>query len=228
MKKVINTLVMSGGGLKGIAYIGVFKFLDELKQNPEYTIDIKEICSVSIGTITSLLYILGYTCQEFYNEIINKDLHDLRNIKLRTFLSKYGLDTGKTIIKWVSDLIVKKGFSKDLTFNELFTLTGVNYRIVSCNLNKYKNEIFDYKNSPNLKVLKAIRMAISIPLVFSIEKYNDDIYVDGAIINNFPIDIYSENLENVLGIKLSSGDRDLEQKHETIDTFDSYIFHVMS
>ena len=49
----IDTLVLSGGGVKGIAYVGVFKKLRELK------VEIKEICSVSVGSMMGLLYVLG-------------------------------------------------------------------------------------------------------------------------------------------------------------------------
>ena len=37
MKKIINTLILSGGGVKGIAYIGALKYLDELKTKENYS-----------------------------------------------------------------------------------------------------------------------------------------------------------------------------------------------
>ena len=70
-KSKIDTLVCSGGGAKGIAYIGVIKYLDELKEkrlNEEKKddfdenkciypkIDIKRITCVSVGCFMGLLY----------------------------------------------------------------------------------------------------------------------------------------------------------------------------
>ena len=224
MKRTIKQLILSGGGVKGIAYIGAFKYIDELKQRrlleeklqgfdkekcmiPEF--DIKEVCCVSVGSIVGLLYILGYTYEEFLDEIITKDLHNLKDFKIRNFLNKYGLDSGKMIVNWIETLIIKK--------------------VVASNLNKYELDIFDYKKNPNLKVVRAIRMSISIPLIFSVEKYQNTIYVDGGIINNFPIKIYENDLDTLLGLKLvTRGEFASHEIDETIDTFDNYLFHLMT
>jgi len=244
MKRTIKQLILSGGGVKGIAYIGAFKYIDELRQKrileeklggfdkekcmiPEF--DIKEVCCVSVGSIVGLLYILGYTYEEFLDEIITKDLHNLKDFKIRNFLNKYGLDSGKMIINWIETLIIKKGYSKDLTLKDIWDLLGVNFRVVASNLNKYELDIFDYKKNPDLKVVKAIRMSISIPLIFSVEKYQNTIYVDGGIINNYPIKIYENELDTLLGLKLvTRGEFTSHIIDEKIDTFDNYLFHLMT
>lgn len=245
MKQIINRLILSGGGVKGIAYIGAFKYIDELKSKrlleeglPEFDnekctipkFDIKEVCCVSIGSIVGLLYILGYTYDEFLNEIITKDLHSLKDFKIKNFLNKYGLDSGKVIVNWIETLIVKKGYSKDLTLKDIWNKFGINFRVVSSNLNKYKLEIFDYKKNPNLKVVRAIRMSIGIPLIFSVEKYQDTVYVDGGLINNYPIKLYDDNdLDTLLGLKLvTRGEFVSHEIDETINSFDSYLFHLMN
>ena len=71
-------------------------------------------------------------------------------------------------------------------------------------------EIFDNVNTPELKIIDAIRMAISIPFVFSIKKYNENIYVDGAIINNFPINLFKSTMDTTLCIKLKGEEMDRE------------------
>lgn len=245
MKKTINRLILSGGGVKGIAYIGAFKYIDELRKMrsleensldfDEHTctipkFDINEICCVSIGSIVSLLYILGYTYDEFFEEIIDKDLHSLKDFKIRNFINKYGLDSGKMITNWIETLMLKKGYSKDLTLKDIWTRFNINFRVVVSNLNKYKIEIFDYKTNPNLKVIKAIRMSISIPLIFSVERYQDTVYIDGGLINNYPIKIYNDDeLDTLLGLKIvSRGEFESHDVSETIKTFDSYLFHLMS
>lgn len=63
MKREINTLVFSGGGVKGIAYIGVLKYLEEISKSVDYdketcnvpNINISTVCGVSIGSIVGLL-----------------------------------------------------------------------------------------------------------------------------------------------------------------------------
>ena len=69
------------------------------------------------------------------------------------------MDNGNKIIDWLTELLVKKGFSKDTTMRELWLKTRINFRVVAADINTYSMVIFDYKSTPNLKVLKAIRMS---------------------------------------------------------------------
>jgi predicted acylesterase/phospholipase RssA len=225
--KVINTLVLSGGGIKGIAYCGVFKKLKELQEieeNCNVKIDIKEIMAVSVGTIFGLVYILNYSYEELYEEIMEKNFMEFLNNKVSRFIKGYGLNSGKNIIKWVESLLLKRGYSKNTTFSELYKKTNIHYKIMVTNLNKHKLTKFDYIDTPKIKITKAIRMAITIPFAFSVLTYKNDIYVDGALINNFPINLY-ENKENILGIDFLYSKKD---KDEVIDSLDKYIYNVIS
>jgi NTE family protein len=226
MKKRIDTLLFSGGGMKGIAYIGVVKYFEELLRSDKVIFDIKELCGVSIGSLFGLLYTIGYTYDELYKEVIDVDFLNLQKFKISNFISKYGLDNGNKIIDWLTELLVKKGFSKDTTMRELWIKTRINFRVVAADINTYSMVIFDYVNTPNLKVLKAIRMSTCIPLVFSSQYYNNTYYVDGSIINNYPIEIYENNLSTTLGCKLLSK-REM-CKDNLIDSFDSYLLNIIN
>jgi NTE family protein len=220
----IDTLVLSGGGVKGIAYVGVFKKLRELK------VEIKEICSVSVGSMMGLLYVLGYNYEELVSEIKMQNMDTLRDINIGNFLNKYGIDTGKNIIKWIEGLLEGKGYSKDITFIELYNNTRIKYRVLATNLNKYETVIFDYINCPNMKITRAIRMSIGIPFVFTVQKYNGDVLVDGAIVNNYPIDLYGDKLESVLGMNVvTSIENGMKGKiNQVIGDISGYIFNVMN
>lgn len=225
---IINTLVISGGGFKGIAYCGILKKLRELEVENgkgDIIIDIKKICGVSIGAFFGLLYILKYDYDEIEEEILNKDLHTLKDIKITNFINDYGFDNGNGIIKWLETLIIKKGYDKEITLNELYNKTNVCFQVLATNLNYYKETIFDYINSPNLRVIDAIRMSIGLPFIFTKHVYNNDIYIDGGIINNYPIDLFKDELDTVLGIKLVSGFKN-DHRYE-INKLDSYVYNIM-
>lgn len=224
MKKIINTLILSGGGVKGIAYIGALKYLDELKTKEDLKVDIniQEILGVSVGSIVGLLYILGYTYDELVDEIVSKNLSDLKQFRIKNFLQRYGFDSGIRIVNWIETLIIGKGYSKDITFADIYTNFGINFRVVATNLNKYKTEVFDKNSSPSLRVIRAIRMSIGIPLVFTVTKYRSDCYVDGGLINNYPIKEYDSKLDNVLGLKLVTRG-EFHQIDESIDSFYTYL-----
>lgn len=238
MKKRITTLILSGGGVKGISYIGALKYLDELKMMkaenveseetcniPEF--DISEIVGVSAGSIVSLLYILGYTYEELVDEILSKNLSDLKELRIKNFLQKYGFDSGRRIMNWIETLIIRKGYSKDITFADIYTQFRINFRVVTTNLNKYKTVVFDKQSSPTLRVTRAIRMSIGVPFVFTVTRYRGECYVDGGLINNYPIKEYDNRLDNVLGLKLVTRG-EFHQIDESIDSFYNYLRNLIT
>lgn len=244
MGKEYNILCFSGGGIKGVAYVGVFKKIEEIiKQRniaeiqPDFNnetceiplFNINTICAVSVGTIFSLIYLLGYTYIEMLEEVLLKKFETLKNVKIMNFVNKYGLDSGELLINWVKELMVRKKIDPEITLNSFFEQTNVDFQIMATNLNKYCFKKFNYKDTPNVKVLDAIRMSISIPFIFTMEKYEGDIYVDGAMIDNYPINLFQNNLDNVLGFKLINlGEMDTHLVDERIDDIESYIYHILS
>lgn len=220
----IDTLVLSGGGVKGIAYVGVFRRLRELD------VKIREVCAVSVGSIMGLLYILGYDYEELVSEIRSQNFDSLKDINIGNFVSRYGIDSGRNVVRWVESLLVGKGYSGGITFLEMYKLTGVRYRVLVTNLNRYEQVIFDDINSPNMKVTRAIRMSISIPFIFTVQRYNGEIYVDGALVNNYPIDLYVNCLERVVGVVVeTSVERGESGKiMQVIGDIGSYIYNVMN
>lgn len=240
MKKDINTLLCAGGGVRCIAFIGIFKKIEELiKSNIEIPkINIKTVAGVSAGSIFGLLYTLGYTSKEMEDEILHKKLDQLKDIKFMNFISKYGLDSGNNIMLWIESLMVKKEFTGNLTFEELFKKTNMDFQVYAANLNKYSFTKFNYECTPKLKVLDAVRMSISIPFMFTINKFNvdtcemdesSDTHVDGGLIQNYPIELFKDSLETLLGFKLiSNGECDNHNVDEKIEDIESYIYHILS
>ena len=224
----ITTLVLSGGGSKALTYIGVLKKLEELSEEKKIILNVTEICGVSAGSILGFLYILGYNSKELEKEVINKKFHQLKDISFASFLTYYGIDSGKNIMNWIESLILKKGYNKNITFKELFNKKKIVLKILSTNINKFKYTSFDNINTPDVCISKAIRCSISIPFYFFIEKYRGDIHIDGAIIDNYPINLYKDNLEGVLGIKtINYGEQLTHEVDNKINSIDSYIFHVI-
>jgi NTE family protein len=229
MKDYIDTLVISGGGVKGIAYIGVLKKLKEMELTKKIKLDIKRICCVSVGCLFGLMYILGYGSDEMKYEVMNKNFDELKNVKFTNIIKEYGLDNGECIITWIETLMIKKGYSKDMTMKELYEITNVKLQIVTTDLSKYDYYIFDSDKTPDVKVTFAIRLSISIPFIFTAEKYEGNIHVDGALINNYPIRLFKNELEHVLGIKIVTyGELESHNVMNDIKELDEYIKHVMT
>jgi predicted acylesterase/phospholipase RssA len=225
--KLIKKFVLSGGGTKCIAFIGV---LDYLYQNKDIvTIELDEICCVSGGAMISLLLMLKYSINDIKNIVLNKDFNTLKNIKYTNLLNHWGIDSGKYIIQWLTSQIEFKNLNKNLTFRELFVYNPIKFNVLATNLTTYTYSHFNHITTPDLKVLDAIRMSISIPFVFTKMSYNNDVHVDGGLINNYPIDLYKDCLENVLGFNLiSNGSLMNDSINNENNTLEQYINNIIN
>lgn len=197
-----NILILSGGSFKGFAYIGVLKALKKLNLLNDLNIFI----GTSVGSIFSLLLSLN-SCIEEIEEFINKiNFNQLMNFNIKNLYCNYGLNDGSTIINLLISFLNKKNFNQNLTFKELYERTNNILIINSSNITKKINEVFDYLLTPNMEILKAVRMSISVPFIFSPVKFNNCLYVDGGIINSFMYIWAIKNRykkDNIIGVLLN-------------------------
>jgi predicted acylesterase/phospholipase RssA len=196
-----SALVLSGGGVRGIATLGALILLQEhgcLEHVNVYS-------GTSIGALLAALLSIGYEPDELNKEIWDINLNDLRSVDLWNFLNNFGLDTGNKITDTLKDLFRKKNINKDITFGELYKNTGKTLILTGTLVNKHKLEIFSHKTHPKCKIIDAVRISISIPFLFSSPKYENNYYSDGGILNNYPISCLEEYInkeDHVIGINL--------------------------
>ena len=108
------------------------------------------------------------------------------------------MNTGDKVITAVETFLKEKLNRSDVTFTELYNLTNKKIQICVTNFTKSQGEIFSLENTPNVSVILAIRMSIAVPFFFTPVEYNNCIYVDGGLTNNFPI--HNCNKETTLGL----------------------------
>jgi predicted acylesterase/phospholipase RssA len=99
--KAIDTLVFSGGSIKGIAQLGALQCLLE---NDIIDIDkIKHIAGTSAGAMIGLLLCIGYKPEEVFRFMKLVKLENTRKIDMTNLIKNFGLDNGKRIM-----LVMKK------------------------------------------------------------------------------------------------------------------------
>ena len=120
----------------------------------------------------------------------------------------YGLDNGKEVVRYLSKLFKYKKVDPHITFLRLYNLTKKRLILTSTNVTQRKSEYFDYIESPNLRVIDAMRTSMSIPFLYTSPRYNNNHYVDGGFLDNFPIHLlHNADPRQVLAIKF-------RKKHE--------------
>lgn len=212
----INKIVLGGGGIKGIAYVGILKYLEE----ENLLKDIDTLVGTSVGAFIALLISLGYTSNQIFEIIKEIDFSEKQNITTDSIMSiftNYGFDDGIFFQNIINILIEKKTKKKEITFKELYDMTGKNLIISTACVDKKNLVYFNHIDYPDMEVNLTIRMAISIPILFSPIKHNDLYYVDGGLLNNYPISLFDSNDKNILGFTFT------KNKSEKIDSFFSYL-----
>ncbi len=203
-EKVIKNLAFSGGSSKGFSYIGVIKALEEYG-----IIDtLEDITGSSIGALFAFLIVLKFHSSDLINIFIEMDLNWLHNINSDSVLiliNKYGLDNGYNVEKFIAHFLEVRFPNKnpfEITFLDLWNFNPIKLSITATRIynNIIEPELFNYILTPKMTIIKALRITMAIPPLFT--PIDNETYhlADGGIYNNYPIDMYSHNMDNTLGI----------------------------
>jgi len=199
-----KVLVMEGGGVKGTALIGALEVLEE----EGILAGIEKVSGTSAGAIVACLLGVGYSVEEIkhivfeldFNKFMDADYGKIRNMYRLT--QNYGWYKGEFFLDYIKELIFKKTGDPDITFSQLHErrMAGKTcYKdpyFVGANLSTREAEVFSYKSkNKDVSIAMAVRISMSIPLFFQAVRLNGYLYVDGGILNNFPISIFDQESE---------------------------------
>jgi predicted acylesterase/phospholipase RssA len=216
---MIDTICLSGGGVKGISYISALSFLE--KENYIDFNNILNLVGTSSGSIICFFLSIGYTLKELEDFVLQFDFKKLEpDVNCNIFLSEYGIDDGIKIMTTIKTFLIEKLDRDDITFKELYELKNKNLQIFTTNFTLARSEIFSYKTTPDVSILLAIRMSICVPFLFTPVQYNNCYYVDGGITYNFGLN-YCNN-SSTIGLAITN------KKINDLDSFHSYFTGLCS
>ena len=219
--KPIQNLVLSGGGLRGYSYLALMKIMEEKPQ----LFNIKKIAGTSVGSIFAAFIAMGVKYKDIYGRLLVKDTSDFQHVKLENilkFLEKFGIDDGESIIQFVAHFINIRFRNIHVTLKEIYQLCGVDLYLTGTCLNTRKPIYFSHDKYPDMPLILAIRISISIPFYFIPIFYENRLYVDGGVMDNFPIQLFENELENTLGIHLL----DNRIMNENVKNFEDYAYSI--
>ena len=177
-----NELIISSGGTKGVALVGGLCELQkyyEIKKFQYYT-------GCSIGGLISFMLIIGYNINELNDILLKIDFDKFQDMKIINLLEKCGFDEGKKMTNFIKAIILNKNYESNITFKELYEKTNKILTITTVNITKGISEYHNMYNTPDMSILLSLRMTTNIPIIFSPISYNDNYYVDGALLDPYP------------------------------------------
>jgi NTE family protein len=219
LKKNKTILVLSGGGVKGIALIGALKALydSNILQN------IKTIASSSVGSIIALFYIAGYEPEEMFSVLKRIKLGSIKTINPIDLIDKFGMDDGKKLDSVLSLILEAKNIDKNITLLEFYKKTKITFIITASCMNNKQAYYLSHKTFPEMSVTLAVRMSSALPIYFAPIIYDNKTFIDGGCIDNYPIHLFKDRLEYVIGIYLS----DIRDYTSKINKFDEFLGNLI-
>ena len=208
-------VVLSGGGAKGMAHIGVLKVLERAG------IPVDVITGTSMGSIIGGLYAIGYNANSL-DSVVRKqdwsyvitDKEDLRNQSLSDRSKQYtyvfstglsfskknkssegGIIKGKNLAELFGQLCT--GYTDSLDFSKDLKIP---FACVATNI--IDNSEVDFHSG---RLPQAMRASMAIPAAFAPVRLGDKVLVDGGLKNNYPADIAREmGADIIIGVTVQS------------------------
>ena len=198
---------LAGGGIRGIAHVGVLKALEE------NNIKVAAIAGTSAGSIIATLYAMGYSPYYIYL-LFKRYARDIINIRSKPIINGItnfirnnkigiaGLSDGNEFEKMYDELARKKGFRLigDIKMPLLVSAVdiGESKEYIFTNCASRKNIKDNYITE--IGIGRAVRASSSFPAIFCPCEYKNHIFMDGGVLNNLP----TEELKKVYTVKIIS------------------------
>lgn len=229
-KKPKVALVLSGGGAKGIAHIPLLQTLDSLGIVPDLVV------GNSMGSVVGGLYAMGYSGdsiagivkQAKWEQLIGGRV-SLKNVSVeeKTEFGRYLVDldytNGKVKVgKFLLNDQNLRQFIAMLTFPcykiDDFNKLPIPFRAVATDIVNGKIVVLDQGS-----LASAMRASMSLPGVFSPVPYKNTLLVDGAILNNFPVDVAKDlGADIIIGSDVGDG----MMKKDELENISSLLFQA--
>lgn len=199
MKEKTIGIALSGGGVKGFAHLGVLKALEEKG------IEADVLAGVSAGAIVGSFIAAGKKPAEVMELINENDFFDF---------AKLGIpDRGFFTLENMTENLEKSLGVK--TFEEL----KIPFYVGVANIEKARMEYFSKG-----ELIKIIQASSSIPVLFSPVEINGDLYVDGGLFENLPVNPLLNQCDKLIAVNVMP--INLEEKIESITDMAVRTFHL--
>ena len=235
---VVNTrkkvgVVLSGGGAKGMAHIGVLKVLEKAG------IPVDIVTGTSMGSIIGGLYAIGYNSHSLDSMVrvqdwgyVITDKEDLRNQSLTDWqkqntyilstgitigkkdMNAGGIIKGKNLAELFSQLCV--GFTDSLDFTRDLPIP---FACVATDI--ITNDEVDFHSG---RLPQAMRASMAIPAAFSPVRLGDKVLVDGGLKNNYPADLAREmGADIIIGVTVQGAPKTAEDMGGTMSIISQIV-----
>ena len=198
-----HNLVVSGGGVHAASYIGAARLLEE----KGLLSSINNFVGCSAGAMICLMIILQFNSDEMLafikQNVLSKKILGVPYTNVFKIFKNLGIKTTDSTVDLIEAVLSQKHMDKDINFIDFVKTTGKNFVVLVSNVSQQKPEYISVETYPAMKITTAIAMSTCIPIIYQPVKYYNDLYVDGVMYTNFPIEYFSQYPNDTLGLNLT-------------------------
>jgi NTE family protein len=206
-------VVLSGGGAKGIAHVGILKALEQEGLKPDF------IAGTSMGSVVGGLYAIGYTADQL--DTIVREINWSQILSNEIPLEYVAYEEKEYYNRYLVELPIKKGklqlpsgmlqgqmldeMLSRLTWPsnnyESFDEFPIPFRCLATDVSTGKAIVFK-----DGSLAKAMRASMAIPTAFTPVDLDTTLVVDGGIVDNFPVgELIRMGADIIIGVNVSHG-----------------------
>jgi len=221
MEEKFKKVALSGGGVKGLAELGALHYFFEKGQYDPKEVD--TYTGTSIGSVISLLLICGYAPMEIFHRAYQREkFFDLKTESVWQIFEKIGLLSIDSFTQQIEDL-VKEKMGNVPTLRELFERTQKTLIVASANVTEENIVYFSPKSHPDLSSIDAVKMSCNLPVICQKLSHQGHLYVDGGVLDGFPIQQVDDGHSPILGVVVLGTDSSLKDT-----TFIGYLYRLIN
>lgn len=206
-------LVLSGGGAKGFAHIGVLKVLEEAGVKIDY------IGGTSMGAVIGGLYASGYNASQIdsifqatdFNELINdfiprssKNFYERKNDELYALVlpfNKMKIGIPEALSKGMYNYNLLSRITRNVRNIKDFNKLPIPFLCIGTNIENGEEVLLNKGN-----LAQAMIASSAFPSLFSPVEIDGKILVDGGVVNNYPIEeVRKLGADIIIGVDVQDG-----------------------
>jgi hypothetical protein len=209
-----NSIVISGGGIKGFGILGGLQYMFDNKLFDE----VKYYSGTSIGSVICYFLAIGYTPIEIIIYCITNKVFDKIEIKtFDSFLKGDGIYDFSIFKAHFEQMTLDKiGYIP--TLQELYDNFGKTLYTCTYNITKKTKEYISFHNYPKMLCINAIELSCSLPFIFHDCVFMDQIFIDGGFVDNCPFSIITEKDSKIVIFNIENSETEDYYK-KIIDKF---------
>ena len=193
--------------------------------------DIENIYGTSVGGLIGLVICLKLNWEDIVEHAINRPWQKLFLFtpeSLLDIIARKGLLKKDFFYAVFDNFFKNAGLSKDATMKDIYEYSNINLHVFTVNLSTFTLVNISHKTHPDTKVLDAVYMSCSMPFIFQPNFIDNAYYLDGGVINPYPLNICLNNHENkdeILAFKIFDDTLTCVQENSTVFTFGFYLLY---